>query len=93
MFNGREAIEKALADLFQRRRPTNFLSEANKLNSIGNGAWAVGQWWRTLKGQSGRVPMLGYWSEIYVREGAASQIRVSTLFSKTPRPAATAETK
>ena len=51
---------------------TNFLSEANKLNSIGNGAWAVGQWWRTLKGQRGRVPMMGYWSEIYVREGAAS---------------------
>jgi hypothetical protein len=23
VFNGREAIEKALADLFQRRRPTN----------------------------------------------------------------------
>ena len=67
VFNGREAIEKALTDLFQRWRPTNFLSEANKLNSIGNGAWAVGQWWCTLEGQSGPVPMMGYWSEVYVR--------------------------
>ena len=93
VFSGREAIENAVGNMFPRWCPTNFLSEANKLNSIGNGAWAVGQWWRTLKGQSGRVPMLGYWSEIYVREGAASQIRVSTLVSKTPLPAATAETK
>ena len=93
MFSGREAIENAVGNMFQRWGPTNFLSEANKLNSIGNGAWAVGQWWRTLEGQSGRVPMLGYWPEIYVREGAASQIRVSTLVSKTPLPAATADTK
>ena len=69
------------------------LSEANKLNSIGNGAWAVGQWWCTLEGQSGPVSMMGYWSEVYVREGEAWQIRVSTLVSKTPLPAATAETK
>ncbi len=33
------------------------------------------------------------WSEIYVREGEGWQIRVSTLASKTPLPAATAETK
>ena len=79
VFNGREAIEKALADLFQRRRPTNFMSEANKLNAIGNGAWAVGQWWCTLESQSGPVPMMGYWSEIYVREGETWQIRVSTF--------------
>ena len=92
VFNGREAIEKALADLFQRWRPTNFLSDANKLNSIGNGAWAVGQWWCTLESQSGPVPMMGYWSEVYVREGEAWQIRVSTFVSKTPLPAMTAKT-
>ena len=92
VFNGREAIEKALADLFQRWRPTNFLSEANKLNSIGNGAWAVGQWWCTLESQSGPVPMMGYWSEVYVREGEVWQIRVSTFVSKTPLPAMTAKT-
>jgi ketosteroid isomerase-like protein len=92
VFNGREAIEKALTDLFQRWRPTNFLSEANKLNSIGNGAWAVGQWWCTLESQSGPVPMMGYWSEVYVREGEAWQIRVSTFVSKTPLPAMTAKT-
>jgi hypothetical protein len=92
VLNGREAIEKALTHLFQRWRPTNFLSEANKLNSIGNGAWAVGQWWCTLESQSGPVPMMGYWSEVYVREGEAWQIRVSTFVSKTPLPAMTAKT-
>jgi uncharacterized protein (TIGR02246 family) len=84
VFNGREAIEKALADLFQRRRPTNFMSEANKVYAIGNGAWAVGQWWCTLETQSGPVPMMGYWSEIYVREGETWQIRVSTFVNKPP---------
>jgi ketosteroid isomerase-like protein len=93
VFNGREAIDKALADLFQRWRPTNFLSEANKLNSIANGAWAVGQWWCTLESPRGPVPMMGYWSEVYVREGEAWQIRVSTLVSKTPLPLPTAGTK
>jgi hypothetical protein len=55
------------------------MSEANKLNAIGNGAWAIGQWWCTLESQSGPVPMMGYWSEIYVREGETWQIRVSTM--------------
>ena len=35
----------------------------------------------------------GYWSEIYVREGDAWQIRVSTFLSKTPLPTPSAETK
>ena len=69
LINGRQAIEKALADLFQRWRPANFISEANKLNAIGNGACAVGQWWCTLESQNGPVPVRGYWSEIYFREG------------------------
>ena len=47
----------------------------------------------TLEIQSGPVLLMGYWSEIYVHEGGGSQIRVSTLASKTPLPAATAETK
>jgi hypothetical protein len=38
------------------------------------------------------VPMMGYWSEVYVREGEGWQIRVSTFVSKTPLPAMTAET-
>jgi uncharacterized protein (TIGR02246 family) len=93
VFNGREAIEKALAELFRGWRPTNFLIEANKLNAIGNGAWAVGQWWCTIESQNGPVPMRGYWSEIYVREGDAWQIRVSTFVSKTTLPTPSAETK
>jgi uncharacterized protein (TIGR02246 family) len=93
VFNGREAIEKALADLFQRWRPTNFFSEAQKLNAIGNGAWAVGSWWCTLENENGPAPMMGYWTEIYVRQGEAWQIRVSTFVSKTQLPTSTAGIK
>jgi hypothetical protein len=52
VFNVREAIEKALTELFQRWRPTNFMSQADKLNAIGNGAWAVGRWWCTLEART-----------------------------------------
>jgi ketosteroid isomerase-like protein len=41
MFYGRQAIEKAFVDVFLRWHPTNFMSEGNKLNGIGNDAWAV----------------------------------------------------
>ena len=44
LFSGRQAIEKRYADVFQRWHPTNFMSEGNKLNGIGNDAWAVGEW-------------------------------------------------
>ena len=69
------------------------MSEVNKLNAIGTDAWAVGQWWCTLESQSGPVPMMGYWSEIYVREGDSRQIRVSTFVSKPPLPPPSAGTK
>jgi hypothetical protein len=57
--------------------------------------WCVGggSWWCTLESQNGPVPIRGYWSEIYVREGEAWRIRVSTFVSKTPLPAPSAETK
>jgi uncharacterized protein (TIGR02246 family) len=41
VFHGRQAIEKAFVDVFQRWRPTNFISEGNKLNGIGNDAWTM----------------------------------------------------
>jgi uncharacterized protein (TIGR02246 family) len=103
MFQGRQAIEKAFVDVFQRWHPTNFISEGNKLNAIGNDAFAVGRWWCTLESQNGPVQVRGYWSEIYVREGDAWKIRMLTLNEKKPdflndlqqppRPASPAETK
>jgi uncharacterized protein (TIGR02246 family) len=93
MFYGRQAIEKAFVDVFQRWHPTNFMSEGNKLNGIGNDAWAVGQWWWTFESQNGPVPVRGYWSEIYAREGDAWQIRMSIFFNKTPLPTPPAEAK
>jgi uncharacterized protein (TIGR02246 family) len=79
---GRQAIEKAFVDVFQRH-PTNFISEANQLNAIGNDAWAVGQWWCTLESQNGAVFARGYWSALYLREGDAWKILMLTLFTET----------
>jgi uncharacterized protein (TIGR02246 family) len=83
VFVGRQAIEKAFVDVFQRWHPTNFMSEGNKLNAIGNDAWAVGQWWCTLESQNGAVFARGYWSALYLREGDAWKILMLTLFTET----------
>ena len=69
LFSGRQAIEKAYADDFQRWPATSHIHQADQLNAIGDGAWSVGQWWRTLQGQNGPVFFRGYWSALIVREG------------------------
>lgn len=56
VFNGRQAIEKALADLFQRWRPANFISEANKLNAMRSQAAEATRSLSALTGISGVSP-------------------------------------
>jgi uncharacterized protein (TIGR02246 family) len=89
---GRQAIEKAFVDVFQRH-PTNFTMDADPLYAIGNDAYAAGQWWCTLESQNGAVFARGYWSAVYLREGDAWKIRMLTFFNKTPLPAPPAKTK
>ena len=92
VFGGRQAIEKAFVDVFQRH-PTNFIMDADPLYAIGNDAYAAGQWWCTLESQNGAVFARGYWSAVYLREGDAWKIRMLTFFNKTPLPAPPAKTK
>ena len=92
LFSGRQAIEKWYADEFQRWHPTNNIGQADQLNVICNGAWAVGKWWCTFQSQNGPVFARGYWSTIYVRGADAWKIRMST-FNQTPSPVAPTETK
>jgi uncharacterized protein (TIGR02246 family) len=92
LFSGRRAIEKRYADEFQRWHPTNNIGQADQLNAIDDGAWAVGKWWCTFQSPNGPVFARGYWSTIYVRDGDAWKIRMST-FNQTQLPVAPAETK
>lgn len=92
LFSGRQTIGKWYADDFQRWHPTNNMSQIDELNAMGDAAWAVGEWWSTFQSQNGPVQARGYWSAIYLREGDAWKIRMST-FNDTPPPAPAAETK
>jgi uncharacterized protein (TIGR02246 family) len=95
LFAGRQAIEKLYAEFFERWHPINYIGQADQLNAIDKGAWAVGKWWCTIQTQNGPVFVRGYWSSIYAREGDAWKIRMST-FNQTLAPAApvpSAETK
>jgi uncharacterized protein (TIGR02246 family) len=92
LFFGREAIRKRYADLFREQHSTNFFGSRDQLNAIGDGLWAVGQWWSLFQGQTGPVQVGGYWSQIYVRDGDAWRIRLS-MFNTTPRKHVPVETE
>jgi uncharacterized protein (TIGR02246 family) len=89
LFFGRKAIERRFADLFQQQRLTNFFGARDQLNAIGNELWAVGEWWSLRSTQSGPMQVGGYWSEIYVRDGEAWKIRMSTFNATPPKTAST----
>src|SRR5271165_4216616 len=55
------------------------ISPSDKLNAIGNEAWAVGEWSCTLEGQNGPVQVKGYDSGIYVRDGDTWKILMATF--------------
>ena len=80
-----QAIEKAYADDSQRWPETSHIYQADQLNAIGNEAWSVGKWWRTLQGENGPVFVRGYWSALFVREGDGWKVRMMTFNETLPK--------
>ena len=95
---GREAIEKHFADLFQIVHFGNHIDMADQysphiIGPAGNEMWSNGEWSLTLQEKTGDpIPLKGYWSEIFVREGDAWKVRMQ-IWNITPAPAAPAEAK
>jgi uncharacterized protein (TIGR02246 family) len=85
LFYGRQAIEKASAEEFQRWPETTHIFQADQLNAIDNGAWSVGQWWRTLQREESLVFARGYWSALFVRESDGWRLRMLTFNETSPR--------
>jgi ketosteroid isomerase-like protein len=92
--NGREAIQKAFVDLFQKVHFSNNLTIVDEnsphiMGKDGNEIWSTGAWSATLKGENwGPVPIKGFWSVIHRRQGDDLKIVVLTG-NVTPAPAAT----
>jgi uncharacterized protein (TIGR02246 family) len=93
--NGRQAIEEWYRDLFQGWKPKNHLSTVDPdsphlIGTAGDTFWVTGGWSETGQGQGGEaVPLQGYWSAIYTREGEDWKLRMLTV-NVTPPPAASA---
>ena len=83
---GRQAIQKWYTDLYQwwHRPSKNHITKcdgnaAYLMGTDGNELWATGEWSETGQGKNGEpIPIKGYWSDIYVREGDDWKIRVHT---------------
>jgi uncharacterized protein (TIGR02246 family) len=79
----RQAIQKYYTDLYQRWHPKNCTSKVDGnavhlIGTAGNELWATGEWSETGQDKNGEpLPIKGYWSIIYVREGDNWKIRVS----------------
>jgi uncharacterized protein (TIGR02246 family) len=92
--NGRQAIEKWYTDLYQGWHPKNHMTKFDGnapqlIGTAGNELWATGEWSETGQGKTGEpIPIGGYWSVIYVREGDVWKIRV-LAWNQTPAPAQT----
>jgi uncharacterized protein (TIGR02246 family) len=89
--NGREAIEKWYADLFQKVHFSDHIItvDQDSPHNIGTDGkqmmWATGAWSTTIKGENfGPLEIKGYWSVI--REGDDWKIRMLTS-NTTPAPA------
>jgi hypothetical protein len=81
---GREAIEKYQSDAFKQFRFINHVGKPDQysphtIGSEGNELWS-----------NDPIPLKGYWSEIYVREGDAWKVRLQT-WNITPAQPTTAE--
>jgi ketosteroid isomerase-like protein len=85
LFSGRQTIEEACSADFRRWPASSQLHQIDQVNAVGNGAWSVGQWWRTLEGQDGPVFVRGYWSALIVREGEAWKLRMLIVNETSPR--------
>jgi uncharacterized protein (TIGR02246 family) len=90
LINGREAIEKWYADLFQNVHFSNHIiavdpDSPHAMGTAGNQMWATGGWSTDIKGKDfGPVQIKGYWSVI--REGDDWKIRM-LISNSTPTPA------
>ena len=86
---GRQAVQKWYTELFQWWHPKDCSGtvDGNAFHLIstgGNEVWATGEWSETGQGKNGEpIPIKGYWSDIFVREGDDWKIRVSA-FNTTP---------
>jgi|HubBroStandDraft_6_1064221.scaffolds.fasta_scaffold382434_1 ketosteroid isomerase-like protein len=86
---GRQAIQKWHTDLFQWWHPKNHISKLDGnaphlIGTAGNELWVTGEWSETGQGKTGEpIPIKGYWSDIYVREGDDWKIRMS-FWNTTP---------
>ena len=86
---GRQAIQKWYTDLFQWWHPKNHISKLDGnaphlIGTAGNELWVTGEWSETGQGKTGEpLPIKGYWSYIYVREGDDWKIRMS-FWNTTP---------
>ena len=80
--NGRQAIEKWFADLFQRVHVSDNLLTVDQdsphiIGTAGNAIWANGAWSTTLKVQNlGSLQAKGFWTVI--REGDDLKIKMLT---------------
>jgi uncharacterized protein (TIGR02246 family) len=94
--NGRGAIEKWYADLFQKLHFSDHLitidpDSPHILGTDGKQMWATGGWSTTIKGENlAPTPIKGYWTVI--RAGDDWKIRM-IMSNVAPAPAAPAETK
>jgi uncharacterized protein (TIGR02246 family) len=103
---GRQAIQKWLTEVWKSWHPKNCITKVDGnayhlIGTAGNEVWATGEWSETGQGKNGEpLPIKGYWSAIYVREGDDWKVRMAEsnttpdsviLLNKSfaPQPAAT----
>ena len=96
-FYGPEAIGKFFVDLFKEWRLSNHLIKtapnSHRIIVTAENIAFNGEWSQTLQGKNGEpIPLKGYWSVIFVRQGEDWKILVDA-FNVTPPPPAPAETK
>jgi ketosteroid isomerase-like protein len=96
--NGRKAIEKSYADMFQKTRFTKHMVKLEQysphiIGTAGNEAWMTGEWSLTFQVQNG-APMQwqGHCLDFCVREGDGWKWRVNTWNAAGP-PVPATETK
>jgi ketosteroid isomerase-like protein len=81
-----------IRDLFQGWQPKNHLSTVDPdsphlIGTAGDTFWVTGGWSETGQGQGGEaVPLQGYWSAIYTREGEDWKLRMLAVNVTPHRP-------
>jgi ketosteroid isomerase-like protein len=80
---GRQAIKRWNADVLQQLHPKKRAGKVDGkalhvIGTAGNELWATGEWSETGQGKNGEpLPIKGYWSAIYVREGGDWKVRMA----------------